>query len=111
MKWARKQPTIRGGWCALPITIAHRFGGIYSMVTLMREIEMTFGVLHRSVSTVVGNPDQEKETKWVSEAEIGVMTKVFAVPRKDDKGASVSEQEAALRRHENPSIRTVNPPC
>ena len=97
LKWAWKQ-TPKRGWCELPISIAHRFTGTFSMFSLVREIEEAFGFLAKAVSTVVEARDQKSKTKWVSEVEIDIMTKLFAVPKKDDRGASVSEQEAALRK-------------
>ena len=96
LKWAWKQ-TPKRGWCDLPISISHRFSGNLSMYKLMREIEETFASLNKSVSTVVEKTDKKK-TKWLSETEIGVITKVFAVPRKDVRGTSVSDQENELRK-------------
>ena len=41
--------------------------------------------------------DTKKKTKWVSELEIGIVAKVFAVPKKYEDGLNVSEQEQQLR--------------
>ena len=83
LKWAWKQPPKRG-WCELPISITHRLasGGKLSMLGLMREIEATFAFLTKSVSTVVETTDKKKKTKWLSEAEIGVMAMVLPCRRK-----------------------------
>ena len=97
LKWAWKQ-TPKRGWCDLPISISHMFPGNLAMYTLMREIEETFASLNKSVSTVVEKTDKKKKTKWLRETEIGVITKVFAVPKKDDRGTSVSDQEKMLRK-------------
>ena len=98
LKWAWKQ-TPKRGWCELPISISHRLtekGGL-SMLSLMREIEAAFLYLSKVVSTVVDASDVKQKTRWSSEAEIGIVAKVFATPKKDEDGKSVVEQEAKLR--------------
>ena len=52
------------------------------MLSLMREIEAAFLWLGKVVSKVVDAKDAQKKTKWSSEAEIAIMAKVFATPKK-----------------------------
>ena len=42
--------------------------------------------------------DTKKKTKWVSELEIGIVAKVFAVLKKDEDGLKVSEQEQSSEK-------------
>ena len=98
LKWAWKQ-TPKRGWCELPVSISHRLSdkGVFSMLSLMREIEEAFLYLGKVVSTVVDASDVQQKTKWSSEVEISIMTKVFATHKKDEDGKSVVEQEEKLR--------------
>ena len=98
LKWAWKQIPKMGGWCELPPSIAHRLAssGTCSMSNLMLDIEDAFSQLGRLASTVVEKSEQKKKVKWISEVEINTLVKVFAVPKKDDGGLSVSEQEERL---------------
>ena len=67
------------------------------MTTLMQQIEKAFLYGSKVVSAVVEASDTKKKTKWVSELEIGIVAKVFAVPKKYEDGLKVSEQEQQLR--------------
>ena len=71
--------------------------GAFAMTTLMQQLEKAFLYGSKVVSAVVEASDTKKKTKWVSELEIGIVAKVSAVPKKDEDGLKVSEQEQQLR--------------
>lgn len=97
LKWAWKQPTVRG-WCPLPPSIAHRLNpkSKQAMTDLMDEVEDSFRHLSRAISTVVDEAASKKKTTWIGEVEIGVMSKIFAVPRQEES-LSVKQQETKLK--------------
>ena len=96
LKWAWKQ-TPNKGWCPLPPSISQRFAAEskFQMVDFMTQLEASLLQLTKIASTVV--EDGRSKVKWIAEVEIGVMTKVFAVP-KVDPNKSVHQQETELRQ-------------
>ena len=56
------------------------------MTTLMQQIEKAFLYGSKAVSAVTEARDTKKKAKWVSELDIGIVAKVFAVPRKHGMG-------------------------
>ena len=97
LKWAWKQTPVRG-WCPVPPSIAHRLTpkNKTAMIVLMDEVEESFRHLSKAISTVVDNSSSKKKTTWIGEVEIGVMSKIFAVPRQEES-LSVNQQEAKLK--------------
>ena len=75
-------------WCEVPCSIRHRLSekSDYSMLDLMRQIEKAFQWFGKVASAVTdaNGPDLAKKTKLISELEIEVISKVFAVPKKDE---------------------------
>ena len=96
LKWAWKQ-TPNKGWCQLPPSISHRFvaDSKHNMIHFMTQLEATMLQLSKIASTVV--EDRKSKVKWIAEVEIGVMSKVFAVP-KTEANKSVQEQEVELTK-------------
>ncbi len=74
----------------------------YTMHSLMFEIEGAMLYLSNCASTVVENV--KKRTCWIGEVDIGLMVKVFAVP-KSQPGVSVSDQENKLLKNEIASVK------
>ena len=96
LKWAWKQNPNKG-WCQLPPSISHRFvaDSKHNMIHFMKQLEATMLHLSKIASTVV--EDLKSKVKWIAEVEIGVMSKVFAVP-KTEANKSVQEQESELTK-------------
>ena len=96
LKWSWFQPPSRG-WCPLPPTIQHRLqkDSKYKMINLMEDIEDALCFLSKYASTVVGETNVKKKTKWVGEVDIGIVAKICATPKSMD-GVRVSEQECKL---------------
>ena len=96
LKWAWKQDPNKG-WCQLPPSISHRFvaDSKHNMIHFMTQLEATMLQLSKIASTVV--EDRKSKVKWIAEVEIGVMSKVFAVP-KTEAYKSVQEQEVELTK-------------
>ena len=97
LKWAWRQAPKRG-WCQVPPSISIRVdaGSKYQMRRLMDEIEGAMLYLSKCASMVMEQGDVKTRTKWVGDVDIGLMTKVFAVPKKEE-GLEVSEQEEKLK--------------
>ena len=96
LKWAWKQAPNKG-WCPLPPSISQRFAAEskFQMVEFMTQLEASLLQLTKIASTVV--EDDRTKVKWIAEVEIGVMAKVFAVP-KSEPNKSVHQQETELRQ-------------
>ena len=66
------------GHCNLPpgirTVLSHKYGNVYNF---MLELESAMSNLNRLASTVV--EDIDLKTRWVAEADIGLMSKVFSV--------------------------------
>ena len=66
------------------------------MINLMEDIEDASCFLSKCASTVVGETNVKKKTKWVGEVDIGIIAKICATPKSMD-GVRVSEQERKLQ--------------
>ena len=66
------------------------------MSKLMGEIEEAMRSLSNCAPMVMENA--QRRTCWIAEVDIGIMLKVFAVPKTDPGGLSVSDQETEVRR-------------
>ena len=100
LKWSWFQPPSRG-WCPLPPNIQHRLqkDSKYKMSKLMEDIEDALCFLSKRASTVVGGKNLKQKTKWIGEVDIGIITKICAVPKSVEVGGRqlrVSEQEVNL---------------
>ena len=91
LKWSWKQPP-RQGWCRLPSCILHRLDeeSKYEWFELMLDLEDALLVLATTVSTVVeksavAEKDKLKaQAKWLAEAEIELVSCIFAAPKLND---------------------------
>ena len=102
IKWSWRQDPNKG-WCPPPPNILHRFSSEQrdnknAMHALLVEIEESMLFLNMCASTVVEGPQAPKlQTRWIGEGEIGLMSKLFAVPKnKPDKTTTQLQTEARL---------------
>ena len=82
----------------MPPSILHRLqpDSKYHMKEVMEDIEGAMLFLSKCASTVVETEDLKTKTKWIGEVDIGLMTKIFAVP-KTEEGLNLSEQKEKLK--------------
>ena len=100
VKWSWRQPTVKG-WCPMPPSIAHRLQDDrkYGMYELMLSVELAMSTLSDIASTVVdgsvGTDHERTKSRWIAEVEIGLVSKIFAVP-KNEVGQTLETQEEEL---------------
>ena len=105
LKWAWKQSPVRT-WCPLPPALGWRCNkeSRYAMPLFFRECEEAMIMMSKcalAVAGSVGERGRERERakiKWIGEQDIGLVSKLIAVP-KNEEGKTVGEQEEA--RHES----------
>ena len=65
----------------------------------MMSVELAMVELSKLASTVVEEKERTKfrtRTRWIAEVEIGIMSKIFGVPKRDPEGKTLKEQETEL---------------
>ena len=94
LKWTWKQPPIRG-WCPLPPSILHRLDPLskFKMITAVAALEEAMIAASECIQVVA--KDEKSRVKFIAEVDIGLVSKLIAVPRVEQH-KTVSEQEAAL---------------
>ena len=85
----------------MPPSISHRLSeeSKIGMYEFMMSVELAMVELSKLASTVVEGKERSKfksRTKWIAEVEIGIMSKIFAVPKRVEEGKTLKEQETEL---------------
>ena len=69
------------------------------MYEFMMSVELAMVELSKLASRVVEEKERTKcrtRTRWIAEVEIGIMSKIFAVPKRVEEGKTLKEQETEL---------------